>query len=76
MLTAESLSLLLVGLVVGAVSAALAVAAAALERGGRLPLSTGGILLVLAVFVAGLVSTVIAARLATRGPLLASLRSE
>jgi putative ABC transport system permease protein len=76
MLTAESLSLLVIGLVVGALSAALAVAPAAIERGGRLPLSTGGLLLLFVVFVAGLVSTVVAARLATRGPLLAALKAE
>jgi ABC-type antimicrobial peptide transport system permease subunit len=76
MLAAESLLLLVVGLAVGAVSAALAVAPAAIERGGRLPVSTGAALLLFVVFVAGLASTVIAARLATRGPLLAALRAE
>jgi hypothetical protein len=46
------------------------------DRGARVPVSTtGGVLLVL-VFVAGLLSTVVAARLATRGPLLQALRSE
>ena len=76
LLTAESLSLLVVGLGIGAVSAALSVLPAVAERGGRVPISTGGALLILAVLVAGLFSTVIAARLATRGSLLDALRAE
>jgi hypothetical protein len=39
-------------------------------------LSTSGLVLVFAVFVAGLVSTLIAARIATKGPLLEALRAE
>jgi ABC-type antimicrobial peptide transport system permease subunit len=76
MLAAESVSLLSVGLVVGAVAAGLAVLPAALDRGARLPISTGAALLVLAVLLAGLLSTVAAARLATRGSLLSALRAE
>jgi putative ABC transport system permease protein len=76
LLTAESLSLLVVGLMVGAVSAMLAVVPAVLERGGRVPLSTGGLLLLAAVFLAGALSTLLAARIATRGPLLDALRAE
>jgi ABC-type lipoprotein release transport system permease subunit len=76
MLTAESLSLLVMGLLLGSAAAALAVVPAVMDRGGRLPLSAGALLLVGAVFVAGLLATVLAARLATRGPLLAALRSE
>ena len=76
LLTAESLSLLLVGLVIGAVSACVAVLPGVMERGGRVPVSAGGALLIAAVLAAGLLSTVIAARLATRGPLLEALRAE
>ena len=76
LLTAESLSLLVVGVMLGAVSAALAVLPAVAERGGRIPVSTGAVLLIAAVLVAGLLSTVVAARLATRGPLLDALRAE
>ena len=61
MLVAESLALLLAGLAIGAVSATVAVIPALLERGGRIPLSTGAGLLVLAVLTAGLVSTIAAA---------------
>jgi ABC-type lipoprotein release transport system permease subunit len=76
LLTAESLSLLLVGLVLGAVSAGLAVLPAVLERGGHVPVSTSGALLIGAVLAAGLLSTTLAARLATRGPLLEALKAE
>jgi ABC-type antimicrobial peptide transport system permease subunit len=76
LLAAESLSLLVVGLVLGAVSAALAVLPAVSERGGRMPVSTAGALLMVAVLVTGLLSTVVAARLATRGPLLDALRAD
>jgi ABC-type antimicrobial peptide transport system permease subunit len=76
MLTAESLSLVLVGLAIGAGAAALAIAPAVAERGGRVPVSSGGLLLVAAVLAAGLIATLAAARLATRGPILSSLRAE
>ena len=76
LLTAESLSLLVVGLGLGTASAALAVLPAVAERGGRIPVSTGGALLIVTVLVAGLLSTVMAASLATRGPLLDALRAE
>jgi hypothetical protein len=46
------------------------------DRGGRLPISAAGALVVTAVLVAGILATLISARLATRGPLLAALRSE
>jgi hypothetical protein len=58
------------------VSAMLAVVPAVLERGGRVPLSTGGLLLLAAVLLAGALSTILAARIATRGPLLDALRAE
>jgi hypothetical protein len=64
------------GLAAGALSALVAVAPAALERGARLPLTTGGWLLLLAVLGAGLVSSLIATRAALRAPLVAALRTE
>ena len=64
------------GLVAGAVSAMVAVAPAALDRGARIPLATGGWLLLLAVLAAGLVSSVIATRAALRAPLVGALRAE
>jgi putative ABC transport system permease protein len=64
------------GLAAGAVSALVAIAPAALERGARLPLTSGGWLLLLAVLGAGLVSSLIATRAALRAPLVAALRAE
>jgi hypothetical protein len=57
-------------------SAFVAIAPAAIERGARLPLTTGGWLLLLAVLAAGLVSSVIATRAALRAPLIGALRAE
>ena len=76
MVVAETTVLLGGGLVAGAVCALFAIAPAAAERGGRLPLTTGGALLLFALLITGLLSSVLAARAVTRGPLLASLRSE
>ena len=76
MVVAENAVLLGGGLAAGAICALLAIAPAAAERGGRLPLSTGGALLLFALLVTGLLSSVLAAKAVTRGPLLASLRSE
>ncbi len=64
------------GLAAGALSALVAVAPAALERGARLPITTGGWLLLLAVLAAGLVSSIIATRAALRAPLVGALRAE
>ena len=64
------------GLAAGAVSALVAIAPAALERGARIPLAAGGWLLLLAVLAAGLVSSVIATRAALRAPLIGALRAE
>lgn len=64
------------GLAAGAVSAGLAIAPALAERGGHVPLTGGGALLLTCVFAAGLVSSVVAMRAATHAPLLSSLRSE
>jgi len=72
----ENAVLLGCGLVVGAVSAFVAIAPTALERGARLPLTAGGWLLLLAVLVAGLLSSLIATRAAVRAPLVGALRSE
>ena len=73
---AENAVLLGWGLAVGALSAFVAIAPAAIERGARLPLTTGGWLLLLAVLAAGLVSSVIATRAALRAPLIGALRAE
>jgi hypothetical protein len=73
---AENAVLLLCGVGLGGVAAAVAVGPAALARGARLPLSAGGAGLLLAVLAAGLISSFIATRAALRSPLLASLRSE
>ena len=73
---AENAVLLGCGLLVGAVSAFVAIAPTALERGARLPLTAGGWLLLLAVLTAGLVSSLVATRAAVGAPLVASLRSE
>ncbi|MBI4485799.1 MAG: ABC transporter permease [Acidobacteria bacterium] len=76
MAVAENTLLLGGGLAAGAVCAALAIAPAVAERGGRLPLTSGGALLLFAVLVTGLLASLVATRAATRGPLLESLRSE
>ncbi|HEY6359594.1 MAG TPA: ABC transporter permease [Vicinamibacterales bacterium] len=76
MVLAENALLLGGGLVAGVVCAMLAIAPAAVERGSRLPLTTAGVLLVFALLVTGLLSSALAAKAATRGPLLTSLRSE
>jgi ABC-type lipoprotein release transport system permease subunit len=73
---AENTVLLGCGLLVGAVSAFIAIAPAAVERGVRLPVGLGGVALLLAVVAAGLLSTVIATRAAWRESLLGALRSE
>jgi ABC-type antimicrobial peptide transport system permease subunit len=76
MVVAENVLLLAAGLAAGALSAALAIAPAVAERGSRLPFTAGSALLMIAVLITGLLSSVIAIRAATRMPLLASLRSE
>lgn len=76
MAAAESTLLLAGGLVTGAVCAVLAIAPAVAERGGRLPLTSGGALLLFAVLTTGLLSSLVATRAAMRAPLLESLRSE
>jgi len=76
MALAENTLLLAAGLIGGALCAGLAIAPAIAERGGRLPYSSGGALLLFAVFATGLLSSVVATRAALRAPLLASLRAE
>jgi ABC-type antimicrobial peptide transport system permease subunit len=73
---AENAVLLVCGLGLGAIAAAVAVGPAALARGARLPLSAGGAGLLLAVLASGLLSSFIATRAALRAPLLASLRAD
>jgi ABC-type antimicrobial peptide transport system permease subunit len=75
-IVSENAVLLGCGLIVGAVSALVAIAPAAIERGARLPLGPGGWLLLLAVLAAGLLSSLIATRAAVRAPLVGSLKSE
>jgi hypothetical protein len=72
----ENALLLVCGLMAGAICAAIAIAPAAVERGGRLPAAGGAGVLVVAVFTAGLLSSVLATRAALRSPLLESLRAE
>ena len=75
MVVAESVVLLVAGIAAGTLSAALAVAPALAERAASLPLGSTALVLI-AVFVAGLLSSVLATRAAAASPLLASLRSE
>jgi ABC-type lipoprotein release transport system permease subunit len=72
---AENLLLLLAGLGLGTIAALVAVAPAALHRGGALPLGLLGVLL-LAVAAAGLVASLAAVSVVARWPLLQSLRAE
>jgi hypothetical protein len=76
MVLGENLLLLGWGVAVGAVCALIAIAPAAADRGAHLPASTSGALLVSAVLVAGLISSVAAAQAALRTPLLDALRGE
>ena len=72
---AENLLLLFAGLGLGTLAALVAVAPAALHRGGALPL---GLLagLLLAVAAAGLVASLLAVSVVTRWPLLDTLKAE
>ena len=73
---AENLLLLGWGLAIGTACALMAIVPAIAEHGGQLPATASSALMLVAVFVAGLVSSVIATRAALRTPLLHSLRSE
>ena len=73
---AESALLLTSGLIVGTVSALVAVAPAAAEHSGRLPTSAGAWLLLFAVFGTGIVASLVATRAAIQSRLLDALRAE
>jgi ABC-type lipoprotein release transport system permease subunit len=72
----ESVLLLAWGLAIGTFCALIAVAPAFAERGGRLPITAGGGLLLVSVFVAGLAASAFATGAALRAPLLSALRAE
>jgi ABC-type antimicrobial peptide transport system permease subunit len=76
MAVAENALLVVGGLLAGSVSAAVAIAPAIAERGGRLPLTGAAILLLFSVLVVALLSSVAGMAAATRAPLLESLRAE
>ena len=76
MAAAETVLLLAGGLGVGAICAAVAIAPTVVERGGRLPISAAGLLVIFAVFLTGLLSSLAATRLVSRAPVLQSLRTE
>jgi ABC-type lipoprotein release transport system permease subunit len=71
----ESILLLVCGLTAGVVSAAIAIAPALVDRGGRVPGAAIGLLLG-GVLLAGLVGSIGATLAALRSPLLAALRTE
>jgi ABC-type antimicrobial peptide transport system permease subunit len=73
---AETVMLVIAGLGVGAVSAFVAIAPAAFERGALVPLGTGAGLLLFAVFATGLIVSVVATRAALGARLLDALRAE
>jgi putative ABC transport system permease protein len=75
MIVAESVLLLGTGLAAGALCAAVAIAPAWLGHGGRMP-GSGLLLLLLAVVVAGLLSSFVATRAALSGRMLEALRAE
>jgi putative ABC transport system permease protein len=75
MVMAEATLLLAAGLAAGACCAAFAIAPAWFERGGTRP-GTGLIVLLVAVAVAGIVSSAAATRAALRGNMLEALRTE
>lgn len=75
LILAESVSLVVWGLLAGAACALLAVLPAIVERGGSFPW-TAVIVLLAAVLAAGFISTIAATAMAIRLPLLASLRAE
>jgi ABC-type antimicrobial peptide transport system permease subunit len=73
---AESAFLLACGLAAGVVCALVAIAPAAVDRGGRLPTGVGLWLLLFAVFSTGLVSSIVATKAAVQTRLLDALRAE
>jgi putative ABC transport system permease protein len=73
---AENTLLLVCGLGLGAMAAAIAVGPAAMARGARLPISADGVLLIAGVFAAGLAASFLATIAAVRAPLVGALRAE
>ena len=73
---AENVLLLGWGLAIGTCCALVAVAPAVAERGARLPMPAGSWLVLAAVFVTGLSSSIAATAAALRAPLLGALRAE
>ena len=76
MVVAENGLLVGGGLLAGAACAGLAILPAVIERGGRIPLTSSGALLLFAVFVTALLSSIVAMKVATRSPLVTALHSE
>jgi ABC-type lipoprotein release transport system permease subunit len=72
----ESLLLLGFGLAVGVACALIAIAPAALDRGGALPTGTSTWTLLAAIFATGAIASVLATRTAMRTHLLGALRAE
>ena len=75
MVISENVLMLCCGLAVGFVCALLAIAPVLLERGGRLPNVSLGLLL-LAVLLSGAIASLVATLAALRSPLLPALRAE
>jgi len=75
MVFAENALLLFLGLATGAICALLAIAPVFFERGGRLPNTSLGFLL-LAVLLSGLIASLVATWAVIRSPLLPALRAE
>jgi putative ABC transport system permease protein len=75
MVVAENTLLLVAGLAIGTLSALLAIAPVFLERGGRLPVESMGLLLT-SVLAAGLLASLAATAAALRSPTLGALRAE
>jgi ABC-type antimicrobial peptide transport system permease subunit len=74
--SAENALLLAFGLIAGTLCALVAVIPSAIEHGGRLPTSAAAWLLLVAVFLVGLLSSVVATRAAMQARLLDALRAE
>lgn len=72
----ENFVIVVGGLLAGAACAAVAIAPAVADRGGRVPLSSGALLLLFAVFVVAMLSSLAAVAGVTKSPLLEALRSE
>jgi hypothetical protein len=72
----ENLFVLICGLAIGALCASIAIAPAVSQHGGRLPATRWDAVLLIAVFGAGLLSSIVATRAALHTQLLNALRSE